>query len=363
MRAHFLFISLIVVILIYLESIRLVEGLSVEISSTLHPSVKSSSSPSSAHLPRDHWSQMISEHRAVMEGLLYPSSPGMVSLKERRHMVHAHPIYNFLHTYYRYAADSLMVCSPGIDQAFIEVSPADRKRHFNAPYFDYDEKKQMIELSEAYLHKKHDLLQRYFDIMLKTSMRAPNFACFGLHEWAMLYSGRTEGSKSLHKHQPQLDLRVSQTIIDEVVESNSLKCTHFDAWRFFHPEAQPLNSHPALSREVQAETEQPGCIHATMDLFKYAYSIYPYIPATLLYDCLRIALSARLIDMRASPYDVSAYEQCEESICVETISGRKQYAQLQEDLYRRSQPVRLALLASYQQVLGRISSSVSNDEA
>lgn len=127
----------------------------------------------------------------------------------------------------------------------------------------------------------------------------------------MLYSGRRDTSKKTEeRHQKELPLRVSQEVIDAAVESsNALKCTHYDAFRFFHPAAQPLNAVSMLTRDFQKENEQPGCVHAAMDLFKYAYQLYPFVSSELLRDCLKIAVIARKIDMRASPYDVSGFQE------------------------------------------------------
>jgi hypothetical protein len=62
-----------------------------------------------------------------------------------------------------------------------------------------------------------------------------------------------------------------------------LACTHFDAFRFFAPEAVPINTvEPTPSRTTQVELEQPGCVHATMDLFRYALKLWPFLPAELL---------------------------------------------------------------------------------
>lgn len=116
-------------------------------------------------------------------------------------------------------------------------------------------------------------------------------------------------------------------------------------------QAQPLNTINPLSRAAQVENEQGGCIHATMDLFKYAYQLYPLLPAALLVQSLRLAIKARIIDMRASPYDVSGYEGCEVPLCVETPHGRKQYALEQEALAAEAGPVRAQLLSAYERVL------------
>ena len=60
----------------------------------------------------------------------------------------------------------------------------------------------------------------------------------------------------------------------EVVEDNRVRCSHFDAFRFFTAPARPLNL-LAPTRETQHELEQPGCLHANMDLYKWAYKLSP----------------------------------------------------------------------------------------
>lgn len=57
------------------------------------------------------WSSDANDHVQIMEDLLYP--PGE-SMKVRVHQVRQHPIYNFLHTYYRYSTKSIKKYSPGL---------------------------------------------------------------------------------------------------------------------------------------------------------------------------------------------------------------------------------------------------------
>ncbi|NIP97292.1 MAG: 3-methyladenine DNA glycosylase, partial [Akkermansiaceae bacterium] len=52
------------------------------------------------------------------------------------------------------------------------------------------------------------------------------------------------------------------------------------------------------SREAN---EQPGCIHANMDLYKWTAKALPWAGSDLLWDCFELALRAREVDMRASP--------------------------------------------------------------
>jgi hypothetical protein len=82
-----------------------------------------------------------------------------------------------------------------------------------------------------------------------------------------------------------------------------------------------------------------------MDLFKYAFQLYPFLPSDLLLDTLRLALRARRVDMRASPYDVSEY--LPQPICVESAEGRRVYVQEQEGLAETAAPIRQRLLDCY----------------
>lgn len=187
------------------------------------------------------------------------------------------------------------------------------------------------------------------DVLAASAARPAFLGCFGMHEWAMLYSGNGTAVKG---HQ-QLPLRVSQEVIDSVIGTpGQLRCTHFDAYRFFQPAAKPLNAVSPLTRPLQQRYEQPGCIHANMDLFRYAYSLYPFISSELLVASLRLAVEARKVDMRASPYDVSGFEGCEEPICVETPQGRKQYVAEQERIAAMGAPLRSKLCEVYDFVMG-----------
>ena len=114
--------------------------------------------------------------------------------------------------------------------------------------------------------------------------------------------------------------------------------------------AQPLNDVNPLTRESQHQYEQPGCVHSSMDLFKYAYQLYPYIDSNLLIDSINLALYSRKIDMLASPYDISKYTD-DEPIKIETIEGRKKYIIEQEKLMEMAIPIRKKLYESYKFIL------------
>jgi hypothetical protein len=82
--------------------------------------------------------------------------------------------------------------------------------------------------------------------------RAPGFhGCFGLHEWAMVY-GQAEQRR--HAAWP---LRLGAEGTDAVVRAMPMRCTHYDAFRFFTPGARPLNKH-AHARGARRERAGPA---------------------------------------------------------------------------------------------------------
>ena len=170
-------------------------------------------------------------------------------------------------------------------------------------------------------------------LLRSTSARPMQLGCFGLHEWAMVYR---EGDR---RHPLPLRLGASET--DAVVEANSLVCTHFDAFRFFTPAAAPRNAN-RLTREEQPLREQPGCLHATMDLYKWAYKLIPAAPSELVTDCFALAREVRTLDMRASPYDLREWGY--EPVEIETAEGKATYMEYQRDFAAQGAVLRERLL-------------------
>jgi hypothetical protein len=96
--------------------------------------------------------------------------------------------------------------------------------------------------------------------------------------------------------------------------------------------------------------EQPGCIHANMDLYKWAFKSMPWIGSDLLLRCFRLALYAREIDMRASPYDLSSYGEYD-PVLIETAEGRQQYEKLQRGVADQAAPLRRELIEEIESLL------------
>ncbi len=97
------------------------------------------------------------------------------------------------------------------------------------------------------------------------------------------------------------------------------------------------------SRTATPEHEQRGCLHANMDLYKWAFKLAPFAPSELIANCFALAHDIREVDMRASPYDFSALGFA--PVKIETPGGRDAYEHHQRDFAARAEPLRAQLLA------------------
>lgn len=186
-------------------------------------------------------------------------------------------------------------------------------------------------------------LERSLRILRATAARPALTGCFGMHEWAMVLG--TDQSDVRH---PQVPLRLTPHEIEDVVADVGLRCTHFDAYRFFTRPARSLQR--PLTREGQPSDEQPGCLHAGMDLYRYSYEALPFVGSDLVADCLAHARTARQLDMAASPYDLSDWGLG--AIAMETPTGRREYARRQTHLAAVARALRRRVIDALEEVLG-----------
>ena len=188
----------------------------------------------------------------------------------------------------------------------------------------------------AFLDRRGPAVRHVRDLLAATASRPAALGCFGLHEWAMVYRQPDEARR--HAAWP---LRLGQDGTDAVVEAHRIRCTHHDAFRFFTLQARPRNALQP-TREDQVALEQPGCLHATMDLYKWAYKLGPAVPGELLLDCFALARDVRALDMQASPYDLAALGY--RPVPIETPEGKAEYAAAQRGFADRAAPLRARLV-------------------
>jgi len=248
--------------------------------------------------------------------------------RERAKAGRQHPVEDFLFRYYSFRPAALRRWHPGpgvILQGEDAVSFLQRS--------EYQKAKEGVFLDLARIPgKRREFAAWLARFLAATQSRPAFFGCFGWHEWAMVY--RQSPDEIRHDAYP---LRFPPHEIARIVEEGSGCCTHFDAFRFFTPPARPLNRLQP-TRETSIELEQPGCLHANMDLYKWAYKLSPAIPGDLLLACFELARDIRKIDMRASPYDLR--EIGYSPIKIETTAGRAEYEKWQRKFTTRGEPLR-----------------------
>jgi hypothetical protein len=240
----------------------------------------------------------------------------------------AHPVWDFLFTYYSLRPRQLRVWHPGFG---VVLAGESARRYLDRS--GYGRSPGGVTVMCEYLSARADTVRFIGGLLRATASRPARLNCFGLHEWAMVYRAPT-------LRHGQVPLRLGATGTDAVVESMPLRCSHFDAYRFFTEPAVARNTE-ALTRDTQVDTDQPGCLHAAMDCYKWAFKLGPLVESELVMDCLELAADARELDMRASPYDLRDYGF--EPIAIETSAGRAEYVRAQQSIAERAAPLRRTL--------------------
>ncbi len=277
-------------------------------------------------LPRADWRALAAAHHARV-------APLADAALERRARGQKHPVEDFLFTYYSFPPARLKQWYPPLGTA-IECTPAD---FAGLPHFEGNPwlrvEGGLAALNPALLTDKIRSQANWIaDLCGRILDRAPHFRCHGLHEWAMVYRQTPEQIR----HQGH-QLRLPPEELARFVESQNLCCTHYDAYRFFTPEAAPMNAfRPTL--ETRLDMEQGACLHANMDLYKWTAKLWPWIGSDLVGRAFALAVEGRVLDMRASPYDL-AHLGCA-PVRIETAEGRAEYEAAQRALAETARPLR-----------------------
>lgn len=274
-------------------------------------------------LHENEWSALRSRHAERLGKYVNPHLD-RISRGEK------HPVMDFLFTYYPYAPSKLLRWTPGWGVVLVGNIPDDLRGVKEATVGAAAWTLSIDRLNE----RRMESLGWMISLLEATLQRAPRFGCYGLHEWAMVY-------QSDEVRHSQLPLRLSREETARAVESLPIACSHYDAFRFFTPQARPMNRLQP-TREGQLVMDQPGCLHANMDLYKWSMQFYPWVPGDLIADCFELAVAIREVDMRASPYDLSRHGLA--PIKIEGSGGRSEYAAYQKQFYERATPLRRQLL-------------------
>jgi hypothetical protein len=261
--------------------------------------------------------------------------------RARRTAGEKHAIEDFLYDYYGTRPAQLRRWHPGIGTG---LAPApDGLPEQSGWKFYMTRADGVVTLNvESYMQARGESVRYIHGLLSATASRPAFSGCFGLHEWAMVYR-QPEGRRH------SLPLRLGQEETDKVVENHPIRCTHFDAFRFFTPEAVGLNRLQP-TRATQVDLDQPGCLHAAMDCHKWASKLGPAVPGALALDCFSLAGDIRLLDMQASPYDLSSYGH--PPVKIETAEGKAEYVARQREFARRASALRARLIRVCEELLG-----------
>lgn len=280
-------------------------------------------------LTRDQWGPLAAAHTAraheLLDDVIARTSRGV-----------RHPIEDFLFDYYRLRPRQMMTWHPGVG-----VHLADAPEYADRRFYRVVNGVASLDPTEFWAHRSNTV-RRVITLESAVAANREFHGCFGMHEWAMVYG--------LEEHQtrhPQLHLRHDRRRIMEIVDDVGVRCSHYDAFRFFTPAACPLNAlHP--TRQGQAELDQAGCLHANMDLYKWAGKLSPAVGSSLLMATFELAREIREMDMAASSYDVRHLGH--EPIPVETSAGRATYARAQREFTERARVLRAELVRTCHEI-------------
>ncbi|MFL6061801.1 MAG: 3-methyladenine DNA glycosylase [Marmoricola sp.] len=292
-------------------------------------------------LPREEWTARARAHAERLEPLVGPHL-------ERSLRGEAHPVHDFLFTYYAQRPAALRRWHPGYGVVLEDAPEYDGLKGYDGGT-----------VTAAYLASQRPLVEQLHRLLAATASRPPTLGCFGLHEWAMVYRSAPTGEEPGNVMRHAWPLRLGAVGTDEVVEGHRIGCSHFDAFRFFTPQAVPLNTLQPGSDD-RPVFEQPGCLHAGMDLYKHAFRLTPLVSSDLVADAFELAWDIRILDMRAAPYDFTGVRLDPSGdewtpVRIETPEGKAEYVAMQREFSERGAPIRQSVIEECDRLLAAAS--------
>jgi hypothetical protein len=308
-------------------------------------------------LPRADWTARAAAHEQRVDAWVQPH------LERRRRGV-KHPVHDFLFTYYSQRPAALRRWHPGFGIVLLDAPEYASVKGYAPMVHDVragpvgvpSAERRGLAVAGRYLTSQRRLVEGVRRLLAATASRPPTLGCFGLHEWAMVHAG--DSSEDRRRH--DWPLRLGQRGTDAVVESHRISCSHFGAFRFFTDSARPMNT-LSPGRDDREAFEQPGCLHAGMDLYKHAFRLSPLAPSELVADCFALARDIRELDMRASPYDLSALGY--EPVPIESGEGKQEYVAAQRAFAQRGAPLRQRLVDECDRLLEAMDDVAGNRDA
>ena len=122
---------------------------------------------------------------------------------DRRRQGEKHPVHDFLFTYYSFRPAQLRRWTPGFGVVCLTTRDGASSGTRPAP--------EPVTVDDV--TARRDLVEGTHALLVATAGRPANFACFGMHEWAMVY----RSDEVRHAAYP---LRLGPSATDAVVESH-----------------------------------------------------------------------------------------------------------------------------------------------
>ena len=301
-------------------------------------------------LTRLEWSERARAHAERVDVWIQPHL-------ERRLRGEKHPVHDFLFTYYSQRPAALHRWHPGYGVELADAPEYVDLKGYGPRSSSLPRRRDVrATVTQAYLASQRPLVERILALLTAALSRPANLGCFGLHEWAMVYQGNPAAAGGENAMRHDWPLRLGGAGTDQVVEGHRIGCSHFDAFRFFTPPARSLNTLQP-GRDDRVAFEQPGCLHAGMDLYKHAFRLTPQIPSELVADAFELAWDIRILDMRAAPYEFTGVTldptgEPWTPVPIETPEGKAAYVARQREFSERGVPIRQRLIEECERLLG-----------
>ena len=173
-------------------------------------------------LDAEQWTARAGEYASRVERFVAPHA-------RRAQVGEPHPVWDFLFSYYSLRPRQLRCWHPGYGVVLTGSEAIRRYRNRRGYTVDVSG----VTVSDDYLCSRLETISFMADLLRATARRPAQLNCFGLHEWAMVY-------RSGEVRHDGVPLRLGAAGTDTVVEAEvagPLRCSHFDAFRFFTPEA------------------------------------------------------------------------------------------------------------------------------
>ena len=164
--------------------------------------------------------------------------------------------------------------------------------------------------------------------LLGATAAAPGqFGCFGLHEWAMVF--RQDDGRVVTRTGRSGWARPAPTRSCGSTRSGAPTTTRSGSSPRRPGRSTPLQP----DRDSQVQMEQPGCLHASMDVYKWAYKLIPMVPSSSAAGRLR----AGQVDPRAGHARVAVRPdraRIPTRVRIETPTGKAEYVAAQREFAR-----------------------------